>query len=210
MKGITFLQGILVGMIIAFPKGPAGFMVINQTVLFGTKSGLETAFGPMMTTFVSSFIILYFSKFDSFIELIKKVSDYKIVHVISGFILMGIGIYIFRMSDGANSNGSIVISFKLFLLTFLEPLLFPMTIVTFLWIAPKITSQEFSLKVFFFLGIIFGTVLFYGCSCSFFNWLSVTKRIENLIIVRMVVGMTFILFGQYVLESTYYKTRSTT
>ena len=61
MKGITFLQGILVGMIIAFPKGPAGFMVINQTVLFGTKSGLETAFGPMMTTFVSSFIILYFS-----------------------------------------------------------------------------------------------------------------------------------------------------
>ena len=68
MKGITFLQGILVGMIIAFPKGPAGFMVINQTVLFGTKSGLETAFGPMMTTFVHP---LLFSIFQNLIRLLN-------------------------------------------------------------------------------------------------------------------------------------------
>lgn len=209
MKSYAFLQGILVGIIITFPKGPAGFMVINQTVLFGTKNGLETAFGPMMTTFISSFIILYFSKFDSFIGSIKKISNYTSVHIISGIILIGIGMYIFCMSDNLQPDGSMIISFKLFLLTFLEPLLFPMTIVTFLWIAPKITSQRAFVKSCFFFGIMLGTIVFYGCTCSFFNWLSVTKKIENLIIVRMVVGMIFILFGQYVLESTYYKTRST-
>ena len=209
MKGITiFLQGVLVGVVIAFPKGPAGFLVINQTIVFGAKDGFITAFGPIMTTFVSSLIILYVSGFGTYIQSLKNMTNKKSVHIISCVILICVGVYIFYIN--ANTGPSDVdetteVSFKLFLLTFLEPTLFPLTFALFIKLAPKAMTGDVLIKMIFYCGIVFGTVLFYVGLCSFFHWLVVKNSISDITIISKVIGIIFIGSGVLLLLVIRYK-----
>lgn len=214
MKAVTiFLQGVLVGIVIAFPKGPAGFLVINQTILFGPKNGFITAFGPIATTFVSSLIVLYISGLGSYIKKLKEIERKKTVRIISCLILIGVGIYIFYVNNHTSTpsigiDQTAEISFKLFLMTFLEPTLFPVTCALFIKISPQTMTGDVFMKSVFYTGIVIGTIVFYSGLCSFFNWLVIHDKITDITIISKFVGITFMVCGLVLLLTVLYKARS--
>jgi len=53
------LRGIIVGIILAIPTGPAGFMAIWQTLVNGYRRGLVAALGLLTTDFFYSIIICF-------------------------------------------------------------------------------------------------------------------------------------------------------
>ncbi len=190
MELLAILQGILAGIAIAFPKGPAGLLVINQTVKFGFEKGFNVAKGPMTTTFISSIIVLLLHVCGVNLENIKELRHDLNVHVVVGFFLIGIGLYlIFFLEEKPFTRK------KLLIYTFFEPLLFPATIVTFGIVSKNILTETIPIKIMFFLGIIVGTIFFYICACRFYEWLAKKglKKIIRFIIVFF--GIIFILAG---------------
>ncbi len=153
------IQGIIAGLAIAFPKGPAGLMVIRQTILTGFASGIQVSWGPIATTFISSIIILVFSTLGFDLMWVVDLRNNNGIHIIGGLILIGVGVYFLK------SKQQEVKAKTLFWFTFLEPLLFPGTIAIFIAISPNSITGSIFVKVLFFLGIIIGTFLWYYVSC---------------------------------------------
>jgi arginine exporter protein ArgO len=200
MELSIFLQGILVGIAIAFPKGPAGLLVINQTVLFGLQKGLNTAKGPMITTFISSVIVLLMHTVGIRLDVLQQIRYNLTVHVIGGLFLIGIGLYIiFFLKEKQLTTRT------LFLYTFFEPFLFPATIGTFLWICPTIFTETIPMRSIFFFGIILGTVIWYNLSCKGFDWLSKKGFIKIIGLINVILGIIFVLLGMITVLIANYK-----
>jgi arginine exporter protein ArgO len=187
------IQGVIAGLAIAFPKGPAGLMVIRQTILAGFSRGIQVSWGPIATTFISSIIVLIFSSIGFDVIWIMDCRNDDSVHIIGGLILIGVGVYFLK------SKQQEVKAKTLFWFTFLEPLLFPGTIATFIAISPNSITGSISVKALFFLGIVIGTFLWYYLSCKFFalfsngNCESIIKKFNNFF------GWIFIISGSIVI-----------
>jgi threonine/homoserine/homoserine lactone efflux protein len=145
------IQGVIAGLAIAFPKGPAGLMIIRQTILAGFQEGIRLSWGAIATTFISSIIILVFSSLEFDLICIMNLRNNSWVHIIGGIILIIVGIYFLKAKEQK------IKATTLFWFTFLEPLLFPATIATFVIVSPKTITGSVGIKVLFFIGIIIGT-----------------------------------------------------
>jgi hypothetical protein len=190
MEFIVFLQGILAGIAIAFPKGPAGLLVINQTMLFGVTKGLSIARGPIMTTFVSCGIVFLLQLVGVDLDSVQQIKYNLVAHSIGGFFLIGVGLYIIFFLEEQR-----VTSRKLFIYTFLEPLLFPTTIGIFFLTSPGIFTKTIPVKILFYFGIVTGTFFWYYYSCKGYNWLS-KKGLGKIIgIITIFLGGVCIIVG---------------
>lgn len=186
---IIIIKGIIAGLAIAFPKGPAGLMVIRQTMLSGFTSGIQVARGPMATTFISSIIILTFSSLGFDLIGVVNLRNSDGVHIIGGIILIGVGIYFLKTKKQE------VKAKTLFWYTFLEPLLFPATIATFIAISPETIIGSVSVKILFFIGIVIGTLFWYYVSCKFFALFSKKNCAKVINIFNTIFGWVFIISG---------------
>jgi threonine/homoserine/homoserine lactone efflux protein len=185
----VIIQGIITGFVIAFPKGPAGLMVIRQTILTGFTSGIHVARGPIATTFISSIIILIFSSLDFDLVWIMDLRNNNVIHIIGGIILIGVGFYFLK---GKKQE---VKAKTLFWYTFLEPFLFPATIAIFIIISPETITGPVVMKTLFFIGIIIGTLSWYYISCKFFARFSQKNCTKIITILNNFFGWVFIIFG---------------
>ena len=183
------IQGIIAGLAIAFPKGPAGLMVIRQTILTGFASGIQVSWGPIATTFISSIIILVFSTLGFDLMWVVDLRNNNGIHIIGGLILIGVGVYFLK------SKQQEVKAKTLFWFTFLEPLLFPGTIAIFIAISPNSITGSIFVKVLFFLGIIIGTFLWYYVSCKFFAFFSKGNCERIIKKFNIFFGWVFIICG---------------
>lgn len=198
---LAIFQGILAGIAIAFPKGPAGLLVITQTVKFGFDKGFNVAKGPMTTTFISSIIVLLLHVFGVNVENVKELRHNLTIHVIGGFFLIGIGLYLICFLKERQFTRN-----KLFIYTFFEPLLFPATVVTFGLVSEDILTETIPIKILFFIGIVVGTLMWYFATCKFCEWLA-NKGLKK--IVRSMIiffGTIFILVGYITILITNYET----
>lgn len=201
MELYAILQGFLVGIAIAFPKGPAGFLVITQTIRFGYANGIQLAKGPVITTFISCGILVILSEWIAITgDQIHQVRNSSIVHIIAGFFLLVIGLYIMFFLEEKPATAQ-----KLFLYTLFEPMLFPGTIATFIWIYPNIFQESFLLKLYFFLGIVVSTFLYYGISVLFFSRYFQKTNSEKIRKIQVFFGGIFVLFGFFTILLANYK-----
>jgi uncharacterized membrane protein len=191
MEMHAIFQGFLVGIAIAFPKGPAGFLVITQTIQFGYTNGIRLAKGPIITTFISCLILIIISQWIIITsDQVQQIRGNHIMHTIAGFFLFAVGVYIIFFLEEKPATTQ-----KLFIYTLFEPMLFPGTIATFMWIYPNIFQQSFVLKLYFFLGIIIGTFLYYGISVLFFSRYFQKINSEKIRKIHVFFGSVFVLFG---------------
>lgn len=200
MKLIFLFQGVLAGIAIAFPKGPAGLLVVTQTIQFGFDKGFNVAKGPILTTFISSIIILMLHTVGVNLEFVKQIRYDPIAHVIAGFFLVGVGFYVLFFLEEKPTTSK-----KLFLYTFFEPMLLPATIATFSWVSSNILTEEIPHKSLFFLGIIVGTLLWYILWCKFLEYLSKKGFKKIIITINIFFGIVFILLGMITILITNYK-----
>lgn len=191
------IQGVIAGLAIAFPKGPAGLMVIRQTILAGFSSGIQVARGPVATTFISSIIILVFSSLGFDLMWIMDLQNNDGIHIIGGIILIGVGIYFLK---GKKQE---VKTKTLFWFTFLEPLLFPATIATFITISPATITGPVSTKVLFFIGIVIGTFFYYYTSCKFFARFTQKNCVRIITTLNNLFGWVFIFCGIIIILHSY-------
>ncbi len=202
MELYAILQGFLVGIAIAFPKGPAGFLVITQTIRFGYTSGTRLAKGPIVTTFISCGILIILSEWIAITgDQIHQIRDNFLIHIIAGFFLLAVGLYIMFFLEEKPTTAQ-----KLFLYTLLEPMLFPGTIATFIWIYPNIFQESFSMKLCFFLGIVISTFLYYGISVVCFSRYFQKTNSEKIRKIQIFFGGIFVLFGFFTILLANYKT----
>lgn len=201
MELYAILQGFFVGIAIALPKGPAGFLVITQTIRFGYKSGIQLAKGPIITTFISCGVLIILSEWITITgNQVHQIRNSFLVHIIAGFFLLAVGLYIIFLMEEKPATAK-----KLFLFTFLEPMLFPGTIATFIWIFPSVFSESFRVKTCFLFGIFISTILYYGISVLFFDRFFQKTNPQKIRKVQVFFGAVFVLFGFSIILFTNYK-----
>ena len=71
---IIIAQGFIAGIIIALPKGPAGFAVINQTIVYGFARGFIIALGCIATTILITPVVLFPT-----MDFVKNFFDYTAI-----------------------------------------------------------------------------------------------------------------------------------
>ncbi len=201
-------SGMLAGLFVSLPKGPAGFLVIYQTITKGFFEGFELALGCIGVTFVASVLILPFQISDSKkITLTKKPGFSILVGVISvalgTWIIYG-SMYLLPGNSQSllekvkdlltHTDGGISIFGILLIIGFLFEATFG-TVLVFLKVDPEILKEKIFKKLQFFVGVILGSFLYYffaGLFTRSIIWVGGNPQMKT---INIVVGVLFIIIG---------------
>lgn len=212
---IIIAEGILAGMIISIPKGPAGFFIVKQTISYGTKKGMTVALGCILTTILVSAAVLF-----PVITSLKSVLDFmadlfhKIPLVIAVIIVI-VGIVVYKIEHVKDEEltmyQAVQKSLNLFLYTIIDPTTTIQTLLVFVnvarlsaWFGLKainICNQSDSDKMLFLYAVIAGSVLWYGMTALIIKKYCQTQT-PNLEKFNKFVGLTFIASGFIIVVNT--------
>lgn len=205
---IIIAEGFIAGIIIALPKGPAGFAVINQTIVYGFVRGFIIAFGCIVTTILVTPVVLFPT-----MDVVKDFFE-RLEHIarqfpwILGVVSVVIGIVVFRLKqekDILSKQDAYKRAIKLFVFTLLEPSTVVQTSLIFSNL-PKL-FDKFHLcsvdilhcdkpeKLLFFLSVISGTTLWYVVTGLIINRWSENKILPAIEKINKFFGLLFIIAG---------------
>lgn len=211
-ESIIIAEGVIAGIIIAFPKGPAGFAVINQTIVHGCLKGSIIAMGCIMTTCIISPIVL-FPK----LEMLKNSFGF-IVEIarqypwIMGLVSFGLGLYVYHLkqeNEVLTIKGALRKSRNMFLFTFFEPSTLVQTLGFFTGIPEvlehfkkpffKILQGDQSEKLLFFWSMIITTILWYAITIGVTRCLLKKGKLPEIEKINRFVGKLFMIAGFFAL-----------
>lgn len=209
---IIIAEGVIAGIIIAFPKGPAGFAVINQTIVHGYLKGSIIAMGCIITTCIISPIVL-FPK----LEMLKSSFEY-IVEIarqypwIMGLISFGLGLYVYHLKQKdeiLTIKGAIKKSRNMFFLTIIEPSTLAQTVVIFSSIPKTLGYYQMpsfdvlqsgqSEKMLFYWSMIITTVVWYFLTIGVTYFLSQKGKLPDIEKINRFIGALFMIAGFFAL-----------
>ena len=85
---LVFLKGIFIGLLVAFPTGPVGFLTLRRSYLFGIKSAMYSAVGAILTDAFFAIVVGFgLRKIANFLIMVAPYAT-----VAAGIILIGIAI----------------------------------------------------------------------------------------------------------------------
>ncbi len=209
---IIIAQGFIAGIIIALPKGPAGFAVINQTIVYGFARGCIIAIGCILTTCLITPVVLFPT-----MDFVKDFFE-KLEHIarqfpwILGVLSVVIGIAVFRLKQEKtilSKRDAYKRSVKLLVFTFFEPstvvqtgLVFSMIPELFRWLhwpAVDILHAGTFEKLLFFFWVAFGTMFWYGVTGLIIDKLVKKNKLPAIEKINKFCGLLFIIAGLIVL-----------
>ncbi len=205
---IIIAQGFIAGIIIALPKGPAGFAVINQTIVYGFARGFIIALGCIATTILITPVVLFPT-----MDFVKNFFE-KLEHLarqfpwILGIVSVVIGIVVFRLKqekDILSKRDAYIRSCKLLLFTLFEPSTVVQTVIIFSNL-PKLFDKlhlcsvnilhcDKPGKLLFFLSVISGTILWYLATGLIVDRLSQKNKLPDIEKINKLFGLLFIIAG---------------
>lgn len=205
---IIIAQGLVAGIIIALPKGPAGFAVINQTIVYGFFRGYIIAAGCILTTCLVTPVVLF-----PIMDVVKDFFE-KLEHTarqfpwILGLVSVAIGIVVFRLKqekDFLSKRDAYERATKLFIFTLLEPSTIVQTALIFSKL-PKVFDRfhicsvdilrcDKSDKILFFVSVIIGTIFWYVTTGLIVDRLSQKNKFPTIEKINKFFGLLFILAG---------------
>jgi threonine/homoserine/homoserine lactone efflux protein len=167
----TFWKGVFIGVLIAFPSGPVGFLTLRRSYLFGLRSTMYSAVGAVMTDAFYGVVVGFgLKKIAKFLVMIAPYAE-----IVAGIALVIIGIRSFfhrldiEHHEGENTPIQDIIS--TFLLNALNPtLIFSFTVLFTMIGMEKFVGNPREI-ITFLIGIACGTFLF---------WFAVSKAIKKL------------------------------
>ena len=98
-----FLEGVILGVTLAVLFGPALFALIQTSVHRGARSGALLAVGIFFSD-----LTLVFLCFIGALQIISNEQNRLVFGIISGFILIGYGIFTFKRTVSVMNNGTAV------------------------------------------------------------------------------------------------------
>ncbi len=155
------VQGILVGMLVAIPTGPVGFLCVKRAMAFGRWSGIFSGLGSLIADmFFAGLIVFKFGKISGFLS---GVSAW--VHIVGGLVLLYIG---WRVYNSHERMQKIVISVKTLLGHMFSACVItltnPVQILTFSFIFSVVgttTFPTFAGNVWFLVGLGLGSLVWW-------------------------------------------------
>lgn len=171
MLDATFYKGVFVGLLIAFPTGPVGFLTLRRAYLFGVKSAMYSTAGAVFTDAFYGVVVGFG---------LKRIANFLIfiapyASIAAGMILIGIGVrsYFheldFKHHEGENTPVRDIIS-TAFLNSLNPTLIFSFTVLfTSMGMHHHVGQPRYI--IIFLIGIAAGSFLF---------WLSVAKAVGYL------------------------------
>lgn len=193
---MPLFSGIVAGCVLGFGFGTVFFALIQNSINYGYRKGIDIALGVVLSDVFIISIILFGSQYVDEIDRYKNVIKYT-----GGFLLIGLGIFqFFPQKPSYNEKGEVVSAGRFlfiskgFLLNFMNP-------VNFLaWLAIQtylkgVNTYSTLQSIYFFLGAILSIFLIEMMISILANYIG--KKLSNRVIhiVNYTSGYIFILLG---------------
>lgn len=167
----TFWKGVFIGILIAFPSGPVGFVTLRRSYLFGTKSTMYSALGAVLTDGFYGVVVGFgLKRIAKFLIMVAPYAE-----IVAGVALIIIGIRSFKhvldVEHGEGENTPFQDILSTFFLNALNPtLIFSFTVLFTMIGMEKFVGHPREI-ITFLIGIACGTFLF---------WFIVSKIVNKL------------------------------
>ena len=198
------IRGMIVGIILALPTGPAGFLAIWQTLVNGYKRGLIAAAGLITTDLFYSTIICFGI---GFIE--HFLLHYNLLFRFAcGIALLGIGIAGWRSrgSETKSKAGSHVAAyFETFALSASNPLIIVSSTILFSTFGGPILIAAKSSKLLFIAGIVIGGLAWEISFLKLVDSLNKKNKIVSIATINKVFAVVIAATGAFVLGASIIK-----
>ncbi|MCB9252568.1 MAG: LysE family transporter [Flavobacteriales bacterium] len=191
-----FIAGIATGVVLGFGFGTVFFALIQNSINFGYRKGVDIALGVVLSDIFIVSIILFGSQYLDEIEKYKDVIKYT-----GGFLLIGLGIYqFFPQKKIVGQDGEIIVKGRFlfitkgFLLNFMNPVNFLawLAIQTYLKGVSGYTTNQ---SMYFFMGAIGAIFLIELLISLLANYIGRKLSDKIIRIVNVTSGYIFIILG---------------
>jgi L-lysine exporter family protein LysE/ArgO len=193
---IPLSSGLLAGCVLGFGFGTVFFALIQNSINYGYRKGLDIATGVVLSDIFIISIILFGSQYVDEIDKYKNVIKYT-----GGILLIALGVYqFFPQKPSYNEKGEVISKGRFFfiskgfLLNFMNPVNFLawLAIQTYLKGVDSYTTMQ---SIYFFLGAILSIFIIEVLISVLANYIG--KRLSNRVIhiVNYTSGYIFILLG---------------
>lgn len=201
--GSYILKGILIGLLFGMPAGAVGAMTAQRTLNYGMKAGLLTGLGSSVAdglyacigafglTLISDFLLRY----------------QNIINLAGGFLILGMGIRMFQVKNGARKNTSDTAGgIRMFVTSFAVGITNPAAILTFLFAFSWFGIQgQTGLKhgICLVCGVFIGTYFWWGLLSGIVTVLKKKAKNNRFPIMNRVFGTVLSIFGAVVLVGNF-------
>ncbi len=195
----ALIEGIILGITLAFLVGPAFIALIQTSIYRGFISGMQFAFGIVLSDFVLIALI--------YLGALKVFSNFEhqvFVGIIGGIILILFGVYTYRRKAKISQSSTINLPlrpanifkyvFKGFFINILNPFLiiFWLSVVSLVSAKYGVRSPELAI---FFAGTLGGVFLTDTVKCLIANRIRDFLNFKVLTWINRVVGFMLMAFG---------------
>ena len=193
---IHFIEGILVGFVLATPVGPIGILCVRHTLAFGRSHGLVVGLGgataDILYATVAAFGVKLISAFVS--------GHHQLIQAVGGVFLLIVGLYTLLSSAKVSvKTVSLALHTKVFASTFLLAITNPMTLVgfaavfTMLGVRRMLPEQTNVLALV--AGVFIGSLLWFSVLASLARKFREQLTTGGLARVNRIAGSFLMLLG---------------
>lgn len=168
---ITFWKGVFIGILVAFPSGPVGFLTLRRSYLFGVRSAMYSTLGAVLTDLFYGVVVGFGLR--NIARFLVFVAPYAQMIAGVALVIIGVRSYYHKLdvthNEGENTPVRDIVS--TLLLNALNPtLIFSFTVLFTLIGMEKFVGHPQEI-ITFLIGLACGVVIF---------WLSVSIGIKKL------------------------------
>lgn len=198
------IQGILLGLALAFMFGPALFALLQTSIHRGFKSGVLFAFGIFLSDLLVV-LLIYFG----ISKLIYNSENSFVFGIIGGIILVAYGVISFSRKGYIKSDSKeikikmpapITFVLKGFFLNFTNPGVWLMWMVWMATISAEYKEDSNSIVVFF-VATLLTVVSTDTLKCFIAGKIKQYLKAKTMTIINRIVGILLVLFGIYIILS---------
>ncbi len=193
-----FFQGVSLGLLLAIPIGPVGFLCIQRSLRYGRLIGFVSALGVAAADAVCAAIAVFSLNFGY----VFLINNQNIIKFFGGLFLLVLGIRNLFHSVTINLNSTLerVSIFNTYISAFLITLANPITILLFLGIFSglDLRAEQSSLgRIVLVSGVFTGSLIWFSSLTSIVAFLRSKFSESYLKYLNIISSLILIAFGLY-------------
>lgn len=197
------LKGFLIGVLVSAPMGPIGMLCVQRTLKKGWRYGFVTGFGASLSDMIYAVIT---GLGLGFAEIFVQNSRYNnVLQFVASVVLLFFGIYTFQNNptkaarSSKGKTGSFLYNFSTsFLLTFSNPLIILLFLTAYAQLGiPR--SDNMSMMIFCFVGILVGALAWWFCLTWFLNRIRLKFNEKVICLINKTIGSVVVLVSVFCL-----------
>jgi len=206
---ISFLKGMLVGLVVSVPTGPVGFLAVKRTVSDGFWAGFVTGLGVVVSDIVYGSIVIIGLRHTAHFWVISK----PLFHLVGGALLVTLGVLTYFSKKTKHSKVLSSVSeltpmqrimesrIGQFLSAFFVTMVNPIQIVSFTALIGSLAvfHSSIQLSVVFLSGLFVGALLWWTVLSLFTAKIRDNIQTKHIVWVNRIAGIVIVCSGFFVL-----------